>query len=106
MEITSINNTALQAATPAASPAPEKPAVQRELIHAVKAVQTSALFGQDAELTFVVDRETRRTLVRVVDRQTGDVILQTPPEYLLEMAKDFDALARRQSGSGGSDLTG
>jgi len=108
MEITSINNSALNAGTQAASPAQaqEKPSQQRELIHAVKAVNSAELFGQQTELTFVLDRETRRTLVRVVDRETGAVILQTPPEYVLEIAKNFDAEARRQGNSGESDFTG
>lgn len=104
MEIGSINNGALNAGAQVTSAAPtqEHPAAQRELIQAVKAVNASELFGQQAELTFMFDRETRRTLARVVDRQTGQVILQTPPEYILEIAKSFDALARKESASSGS----
>jgi len=62
----------------------------------VRAVNAPALFGEANELTFVIDRTTRKTLVRVVNRQTGDVVMQLPAEYVLEMAKDFEAQAQRQ----------
>jgi flagellar protein FlaG len=50
------------------------------------------LFGQNSELTFVLDRETHRALVRLIDRKTNEVIRQIPPEYLLRMAQDLKAL--------------
>lgn len=66
----------------------EKLAQQRELIQAVKALNGTELFGQNTELTFVFDRETRRALVRVVDKKTRQVTLQIPPEYVLRMAEE------------------
>jgi len=57
-----------------------------ELIRAVKAVNVAELFGQNSELTFVLDRETSRPLVRLIDRTTREVIRQIPPEYVLRMA--------------------
>lgn len=67
---------------------PETTAQQRELIKAVRAVNATELFGQDSELTFVFDRETRRAIVRVVDKQTREVVLQVPAEYVIRMAED------------------
>lgn len=65
---------------------------QRELIQAVRALNAAELFGQNSELTFVLDRETHRALVRLIDRKTNEVIRQIPPEYLLRMAQDLKAL--------------
>lgn len=61
---------------------------QRELIQAVKKVDAGALFGSGNELTFVFDRETRRALVRIVDRLTREVVLQIPAEEVLRRAAE------------------
>jgi uncharacterized FlaG/YvyC family protein len=67
---------------------PEQTSRNRELIKAVKAVNSSELFGQDSELTFVFDRENRRALVRVINKQTREVMMQIPPEYVIKMAEE------------------
>ncbi len=77
--------------SPVALP-PEIAAEQRDLIKAVKAVNASDLFGNNSELTFVFDREARRTLVRVVDRNTREVLMQLPPERVLRMAGERESL--------------
>jgi flagellar protein FlaG len=69
---------------PQAIPA-QKLAENREVIQAVKALNAAELFGQNYELTFLMDRETQRPVIRLVDRKTKDVIRQVPPEYLLEL---------------------
>lgn len=68
---------------------PEKSTEQREIIQAVKAVNASEMFGINSEVAFAIDRETRRPVVRIVDRNTNEVIRQIPPEYLLRMAQDL-----------------
>ncbi len=73
----------------AAAPLAQTPAQNRELIKAVKAVNAAELFGQNSELTFALDRDTRRPVVRIVDRNTGETIEQIPPEYLLRLAADI-----------------
>jgi uncharacterized FlaG/YvyC family protein len=70
------------------------PPEQRDLIQAVKAIDSTELFGHNSELTFVFDRDSRRTLVRVVDRSTHEVVLQIPAERALEMAKEANAAHR------------
>jgi uncharacterized FlaG/YvyC family protein len=57
-----------------------------ETVQAVTAVNNTKLFGQDSELTFAMDRETRRTVIRLVDRNTRKVIRQIPADYVLNLA--------------------
>jgi flagellar protein FlaG len=70
-------------------PRPEEVAERRHLIKAIRAVNASELFGQNSELTFVLDRETQRPLIRIVDRKTQEVIRQIPAEYVLRMAEEL-----------------
>jgi flagellar protein FlaG len=60
---------------------------QRGLIEAVAKVNQSGLLGDERELTFLIDRDTGRPLIRVVNRQTGEIVQQIPPEYVLNVAK-------------------
>ena len=73
---------------PAEALSREQQKEQRELIQAVKKVDASALFGSGNELTFVFDRETRRALVRIVDRTTREVLVQIPAEEVLRRAAE------------------
>ena len=68
---------------------PELRAENQKLIQAVKALNATELFGQNSELTFVMDRKTHRPLVRIIDRKTGKVIRQIPPEYVVRMSEDL-----------------
>jgi len=87
MDVTSVNYAVPAVPTGADPPNPKWLVENRELIRSVKSINASELFGQDSELTFAMDRETRRPVVRVVDRQTHDVLWQAPPEYLLRLAQ-------------------
>ena len=64
-------------------------AQRKELIQASKAINASGVLGADSDLVFVVDRATHRAIMRVVDRQTKEVIMQLPPEYVLNLAADL-----------------
>ncbi|HXN46624.1 MAG TPA: flagellar protein FlaG [Bryobacteraceae bacterium] len=73
-----------------AAPTPvERPPEQRELIQAVKALNAAEVFGDKNEVTFILDQKTRRPVVRIVDRNTNQVIRQIPPEYALRMAENL-----------------
>lgn len=74
-----------------AEPASPRPLTQdqRELAHAIKAVNGAELFGQDNELSYVMDRTTRRMIVRIVNRTTGDVVDQIPAQYVLNLAAQY-----------------
>jgi flagellar protein FlaG len=90
MEISSVNPTSLAAASAAVrEPSSDWLAQQRELIQAVKAINASEMFENQGELTFVLDRKTKQTVMRIVDRQTGEVIRQLPPESVLNMAAEL-----------------
>ena len=73
--------------TPAAPP--EQVAQKRELVQAVRALNATEMFGSNSELSFTLDRETRRPVVRIVDRNTNEVIQQIPPEYVLRIAEEL-----------------
>lgn len=88
MEITSVQASAPSMLTVPA-PAAQNAAENRELILAVQALNEAELFGQNNELTFVLDPETHRPLVRIINRKTNEVIRQIPPEYALRMAEDL-----------------
>jgi flagellar protein FlaG len=60
---------------------------RRGLIEAVAMVNKSGLLGQEKEMTFQMDRDTGRTVIRVVNRQTQEVIQQIPPDYVLNVAR-------------------
>lgn len=67
-------------------------AEQQQLIRAVKEVNASGILGNKQEMTFLVDRETKRMVVRVVDRETNEVLLQIPNQQVLRMS---DKLPKR-----------
>jgi uncharacterized FlaG/YvyC family protein len=54
---------------------------------AVRTLNESGVAGQDREVTFSLDRATRRPVVQVVDINTKEVIDQWPPEYALRLAQ-------------------
>ena len=95
MDLSSSNNNTVNLTAPVESPLPRQAAEdQRTLIHAVKAVNAAGLLGQDNlgqdnELTFVLDRSTRRAVVRIVNRETREVVDQIPNEYVLRMAEEL-----------------
>ncbi|MGA2589755.1 MAG: flagellar protein FlaG [Bryobacteraceae bacterium] len=64
-------------------------AQDRELIQTVKGISATELFGQDSELTFAVDRDTKRPVVRILNRKTQQVMLQVPPEYILQLSQEL-----------------
>jgi flagellar protein FlaG len=89
MEITSVNSSAAHLVGVETVRRPEQNAERVELIKAVRAVNESEMFGPENELTFVLDRETQRPLLRIVDRRTREVVRQIPPEYVVRMAEDL-----------------
>ena len=89
MDISSIPHIPAPASAPAEAPTPRLPSAdQQALVKAVKAVNASELFGQDNELTFILDRNTHRAVVRIVNRNTREVVQQIPDEYVLRLAEE------------------
>ncbi len=91
MDISSIGRSAQPlAATAPVAPA-EHLAEHHEVIQAIKALNATEMFGQENELLFQLDRQTRRVVVQVVNRNTKEVLSQVPPEYVLRLAEDLPA---------------
>jgi uncharacterized FlaG/YvyC family protein len=59
----------------------------RELIRSIKGINASELFGEGSELTFALDWESKRPVVRVVNPQTREILWQAPPEYMLRLVQ-------------------
>jgi uncharacterized FlaG/YvyC family protein len=93
MDINSVNRSMDVVATVAAAVPTEKAAQKRDVIQAVKALNATEMFGQDNELLFQRDSQTKRMVVRVVNRQTKDVVSQIPPEYVLRLAEGLKSAA-------------
>jgi len=70
-------------------PTAEQLAAHREIVTAVAAVNKAELLGQDNELAFTMDRESRRPVIQIVDRRTKEVLEQIPPEYVLGAAANL-----------------
>jgi hypothetical protein len=88
MDATSITNAAPLIHAPA-GPNPAVPPTEqhRSLIRAVTAVNAADLFGPNNEVTYQVDRKAQQVVVRVVNRKTGELVNQIPPEVVLRMAE-------------------
>jgi uncharacterized FlaG/YvyC family protein len=65
---------------------PEEVAQRRQLVQAAKSVNASGTLGQN-QLVFAVDPTTHHVIMRVENRDTGEVILQVPPEDVMQMAE-------------------
>jgi uncharacterized FlaG/YvyC family protein len=89
MDITALHR--IEQAQPAAATPipPERAAESREIIQAVKALNQTEMFGPENDLVFQRDPQTRRMLVKVVNRKTKEVVSQVPPEYVLRLAGDL-----------------
>ncbi|MDB5904584.1 MAG: flaG [Betaproteobacteria bacterium] len=70
---------------------PAAPADPTAVKDAVKAAN-EAVKAIKSELSFSVDEDTGKTVVRVVEKQTGTLIRQIPSQEMLEIAQALDRL--------------
>ena len=89
MDTKAVENIALPAPVPDTKLDQQQVTERRELVKAIKAINATAFFGENYELTFVFDRDSRRPLLRIVDRKTREVIRQLPPESALRLAAEI-----------------
>jgi uncharacterized FlaG/YvyC family protein len=87
MEITGAKGAAPMPAPALAPISPQQAAANRDVLQAVKALNTAATFGDQNEITFQVDRASRLPVIRIVDRNTREVVTQIPAEYILRLAE-------------------
>jgi uncharacterized FlaG/YvyC family protein len=69
----------------------------RAAVAAVRALNKTELLGDDRQLLFARDSETRKPVIRIVSRKTGEVLDQLPPERVLRILADLS-----KQGEGGS----
>ncbi len=70
-------------------PTPQQASDRRELIKATNIVNANQALGSNSELVFLMDNGGHRAIMRVIDRETKEVIMQLPPDYVLKLAKDL-----------------
>ena len=63
-----------------------------QVTQAIKSIN-KAMENLSQGLEFSIDSDTHRTIVKVVDKQTKDVIRQIPTEETLEIAKALDQVS-------------
>jgi len=70
---------------------PQPTAKQPSADELEQAVEKANSFLQSVQrgLQFRVDKDTNRTVVKVVDSESGEVVRQIPPERTLEMLKEM-----------------
>lgn len=77
-------------AVPAVEPVRnEDPSITRQLTTAVRALNQSGLFGQDRQLQFARDPDTKTVVIKIVQSNTGEIIDQIPPETVLQAFKNL-----------------
>ncbi len=81
---------------PATSPA-DKRAQAVEVQQSASNVQ-QMLAKAAPNLTFTVDKESGRTLIKVIDPATGELLRQIPAEEILRMDKNLDKMISRLKG--------
>jgi uncharacterized FlaG/YvyC family protein len=83
----------------ATPPGKVEAARQREVFAAAKSINASGYLGQN-QIVFVMERGTNRAIMRIVDRETNEVVLQLPPEYVLQLAQELKAASALTSAYG------
>jgi flagellar protein FlaG len=88
MEIAAVGRSVPTVTAPVETAPADQAAENRDVIRAVKALNGTEMFGEENELTFQRDPSTQRMVVRIVNRNTKEVVSQIPPEYVLRLAED------------------
>lgn len=86
MEISSFTPNVDLLSRPSQAPTAET-AQTRQVIQAVKTVNNSGVFGQN-QVVLLIDGATHLPVIRVEDRETHEVVLQLPAEYVLRLARE------------------
>jgi flagellar protein FlaG len=89
VDITSVGHDVSQPVLAPGQATPQRLKEEREIIQAVKAVNRIQLFGDQNELTFALDPESHKPVLRIVDRITNEVVRQIPSDYVLQLAREL-----------------
>jgi uncharacterized FlaG/YvyC family protein len=63
----------------------------RQVVSAVQWLNKTEWLGQDRELTYTRDTKTGKLVIQILERQTGEVVDQIPPESVLRLVSDLQA---------------
>jgi len=88
MDISAVHQSVAPLAAAPVTPL-EQSVENRDVVQAVKALNATEMFGQENELAFRMDRQTKRMAVQVINRRTKEVVSQIPPEYVLRLNEDL-----------------
>jgi len=89
MDIGPLNRVNIGAPVNPAPAAQEDPAMNRQIVTAIRALNESELMGPNRQLTYTRDTKTQQPVIRIVERETGDVLDQLPPEAILRMRQEL-----------------
>jgi uncharacterized FlaG/YvyC family protein len=90
MEVTPINKTDWIGAFDAVDRTLKAPDPTTQIIHAIRQLNKAEFMGDGRELKFTRDEETQRPVIKIVNRETGEVIDEVPPQNILHMLADLD----------------
>jgi len=68
---------------------PSEAAERQRVVSAIRNVNEANMFGPDRELTFTLDRSTRKMVINVVDRNTRETVMQLPPKDVLQLSESL-----------------
>ena len=91
MQIGPTNNFADKYSSPSQPEGQAQLAERRELLQLVKVLEKAQVAGDGNELRLALDRETKRPVVRIVNRETGELIQQFPTEEVIRLAQRLKA---------------
>jgi uncharacterized FlaG/YvyC family protein len=66
------------------------------VVAAIRALNKSEMLGSDRELQFARDSQTQKMVIRIVERVTGNILNQIPPEQVLRIMATLVPGARKQ----------
>lgn len=63
----------------------------RQAVAAVHWLNQAEWLGQERELTYKRDPKTGKMVIQILERQTGDVVDQIPPESILRLVSELQS---------------
>ena len=73
---------------------PQQRADNARLVQAVNSVNTSGILGYSDELEFSTDQPSGRMVIKLINKDTKEVLRQIPAEYVLRLAEDPQRIGR------------
>ncbi len=89
MEIGSASRVDLIAPTSSPTTSQDLQLNDRQVVAAVQWLKQSEWMAEDRELTYRRDPKTGSFVIQILERQTGDVVDQIPPESILQLVSEL-----------------